>query len=160
MLADWPAAGSGAPLADLGAGSFLPAAAVPDSVSIEVSTSERVEVRDVTDAVADAVPADADGVCTVFVPHTTAGVVVNEAESGLLADVERALDRIAPADGDYEHDRVDDNAAAHLRATLLGESVSIPVAGGDLALGTWQSVLLVECDGPRSRSLEVAVAGR
>ncbi|MFC3476556.1 secondary thiamine-phosphate synthase enzyme YjbQ [Halobacterium litoreum] len=127
-------------------------------MSIEVSTSERVEVRDVTDAVRDAIPEDCErGVCTVYVPHTTAGVAVNEPESGLLRDLERALDALVPANGDYDHDRVDDNADAHLRAMLLGESATIPVRDGDLALGTWQAVLFVECDGPRTRSLSVTV---
>jgi secondary thiamine-phosphate synthase enzyme len=125
-------------------------------VTLEVTTGERVEVVDVTSEVAGTVPGDVErGVCTAFVPHTTAGVIVNERESGLLADVERALERLVPREEGYDHDAVDDNADAHLRATLLGESVSVPVVGGDLALGTWQSVLFVECDGPRTRSLEV-----
>ncbi|MDQ2054603.1 secondary thiamine-phosphate synthase enzyme YjbQ [Halobellus sp. H-GB7] len=125
-------------------------------MSIQVSTSERVAVVDVTAKVAQAVPDDVDrGVCTAFVPHTTAGVVVNENETRLLGDVERALDRIVPREGGYEHDTIDDNADAHLRAMLLGESVSVPVVDGELDLGTWQSVLFVECDGPRTRSLEV-----
>ncbi|WP_336037176.1 secondary thiamine-phosphate synthase enzyme YjbQ [Halobacterium yunchengense] len=127
-------------------------------MQLDVSTSERVDVVDVTESVRDAVPSAVDrGVCTVFVPHTTAGVVVNEAEPRLLGDVERALEKLVPRRGDYDHDDVDDNADAHLRATLLGESASIPVRDGDLALGTWQSVLFVECDGPRSRRLDVTV---
>jgi len=125
-------------------------------MSIQVSTSERVAVVDVTAKVAEAVPEDVErGVCTAFVPHTTAGVVVNENETRLLGDVERALDRIVPREGGYEHDTIDDNADAHLRAMLLGESVSVPVVAGGLDLGTWQSILFVECDGPRTRSLEV-----
>jgi secondary thiamine-phosphate synthase enzyme len=128
-------------------------------MSIDVRTEERVDVRNVTAAVAAAVPDDLDsGVCTVFVPHTTAGVVVNEDESRLLADVEDALERLVPRGEGYGHDAIDDNADAHLRAMLLGESVSIPVVDGDLALGTWQSVLFVECDGPRRRSLDVTTA--
>lgn len=125
-------------------------------MTIRVETDDRVAVVDVTDAVADAVPdAVAEGICTVFVPHTTAGVVVNERERGLLADVERTLERLVPRGEGYDHDAVDDNADAHLRAMLLGESVAVPVSDGDLALGTWQSVLLVECDGPRTRRLDV-----
>ncbi|MFA1611815.1 secondary thiamine-phosphate synthase enzyme YjbQ [Halobellus rubicundus] len=125
-------------------------------MSFQVETGERVDVRDVTAEVAAAVPADVErGVCTVFVPHTTAGVVVNENESRLRADLTRALDSIVPRGDGYEHDAIDDNADAHLRAMLLGESVSIPVADGSLDLGTWQSVLFVESDGPRTRSVEV-----
>lgn len=128
---------------------------------MEISTSERVELVDVTDAVADAVPADLEaGVCHVFVPHTTAGVIVNEPEPGLLADVERLLRRVVPQDDDYAHDRVDNNADAHLRSMLLGESVTVPVSAGELALGTWQSVLFVEGDGPRTRRLHVTTVAR
>lgn len=131
---------------------------VPVGMSIEIRTSDRLEVVDVTADIDEVVPADLErGVCTVFVRHTTAGVVVNEHESGLLSDIERALTRLVPDDDAYEHDRIDDNADAHLRAMLLGESVSVPVVGGELALGTWQSVLFVECDGPRTRRIDVTV---
>ena len=123
----------------------------------EVQTSDRTEVVDVTDRVADEIPDDATGVCTVFVRHTTAGVVLQESESGLLADIEDFVENLVPSDGDYRHDRIDDNADAHLRATVLGESVSVPVEDGELALGTWQAVLFVECDGPRRRTVEVTV---
>ena len=127
----------------------------------ELATSERVELLDVTDVVAEAVPADLEaGVCHVFVPHTTAGVIVNEPESGLLADVERLLGRLVPPEEAYEHDRIDDNAAAHLRSMLLGESVTLPVSAGELALGTWQAVLFVEGDGPRTRRLRVTTVAR
>lgn len=124
---------------------------------IEVATDERVAVVDVTDRVAAAVPDGADGAATVFVEHTTAGVTVNEAEARLLGDLETVLEQLVPAHGGWEHDALDGNADAHLRAMLLGESVTVPVADGDLALGSWQSVLLVECDGPRRRTIEVVV---
>ncbi|MFC7154538.1 secondary thiamine-phosphate synthase enzyme YjbQ [Halomarina halobia] len=119
-----------------------------------VETDARTQVVDVTDRVAGAVPSDATGVCTVFVRHTTAGVVVNEAESRLLDDVVGFLGD-AVADDGWRHDELDGNADAHLRALLLGPSVTVPVADGRLALGRWQSVLLVECDGPRSRRVTV-----
>jgi len=123
---------------------------------IEVSTSERVEFIDVTSEVAATVPTGLDeGLCTVFVPHTTAGVIVNENENRLISDIERLLQRLVPREEGYEHDEIDDNADAHLRATLLGGSVSLPVEDGDLALGTWQSVMFVECDGPRTRHLRI-----
>ncbi|WP_251342253.1 secondary thiamine-phosphate synthase enzyme YjbQ [Haloplanus halophilus] len=119
-----------------------------------VSTDARLDVVDVTDRVAAAVPADADGTVTVFVEHTTAGVAINEAESRLLEDVETFLSDLVPDEG-WEHDRLDGNADAHLRALLLGPSATIPVDGGSLALGRWQSVLFVECDGPRERTVRV-----
>ena len=127
----------------------------------EVDTTERTQIVDVTEEVADELEADdrtiSEGLCTVFVRHTTAGVILQEAESGLLEDVKVHVEGLAPSDGDYRHDRIDDNADAHLRATVLGESVSVPVRDGDLALGTWQRVLFVECDGPRRRNVDVVV---
>lgn len=125
--------------------------------SFEVETSARTEVVDVTDDVEEAVPCDVSGVCTVFVRHTTAGVVVQEAESRLVDDVERYLEDVVPDEG-HAHDALDGNADSHIRATLVGSDVSVPVDDGRLALGTWQSVLLVECDGPRNREVAVEVA--
>ena len=126
-------------------------------MQIDVPTSERVEVLDVTGEVEDAVPENATGTCTVFVPHTTAGVTINENERRLLADLTTALDRLVPEDEDYGHNAVDDNADAHIRSMLLGSSVTVPVEDGDLGLGTWQSLLFVESDGPRTRRLTVTV---
>jgi secondary thiamine-phosphate synthase enzyme len=119
-----------------------------------VSTDARLDVRDVTEEVAATVPDGATGTLTVFVRHTTAGVVVNEAESKLLGDVKQFLGDLVPDEG-WEHDRLDGNADSHLRALLLGPSVTVPVDDGDLALGRWQSILLVDCDGPRERSVRV-----
>jgi secondary thiamine-phosphate synthase enzyme len=120
-----------------------------------VSTDARLDVVDVTDAVDAAVPDDAGtGTATVFVEHTTAGVVVNEAESNLLADVRAFLSDLVPDEG-WDHDRLDGNADSHLRALLLGPSETVPVEDGGLALGRWQSILLVDCDGPRERSVRV-----
>lgn len=124
----------------------------------QVSTDERVEAVDVTDEVAAEVPDAADGLATVFVEHTTAGVTVNEAEPRLLGDLEDALSRLVAEDGGWAHDELDDNADSHIRAMLVGNGPTIPVADGELQLGTWQSVLLVECDGPRTRTVRVAVA--
>jgi len=123
-------------------------------VTIGVSTDERLEVRDVTDAVAAGLPAGANGTCTVFVEHTTAGVVVQEAESRLMDDIEDALASLVPDDG-WRHDGLDGNADAHVRATLLGEHVTVPVSDGAPDMGTWQSILFVECDGPRERTVRV-----
>lgn len=123
----------------------------------DVRTDAETAVEDVTDRVNEAIPDDAAaGTCTVLVRHTTAGVVVNEAESRLLGDIERFVAELVPDRG-WRHDEIDDNADAHLRAMLLGPSVTLPVTDGRLDLGSWQSVLLVECDGPRSRTLEVVV---
>jgi len=119
-----------------------------------VSTDSPLSVVDVTDEVRTNLPNDADGTVTVFVRHTTAAVTVNEAESRLLGDFETALSGLVDDEG-WAHDDLDGNADAHVRALLIGPSVTVPVSGGDLDLGTWQSILLVECDGPRERAIDV-----
>ena len=125
------------------------------SETLSVTTDERLQVRDVTEGVRAAVPDDADGTVTVFSRHSTAAVAINEAESRLLDDLESFLANLVVDEG-WAHDEIDDNADGHLRATLVGPSETIPVADGTLQLGSWQSVLLVECDGPRSRTLLVS----
>ncbi|MFW6448464.1 MAG: secondary thiamine-phosphate synthase enzyme YjbQ [Halobacteriota archaeon] len=119
-----------------------------------VETDGPIAVVDVTAEAEALVPDTTAGACLVDVPHTTAGVVLNEAESNLLDDLAAALRAVVP-EGEYAHDRLDDNAAAHLRASLLGNAAVVPSADGEFALGTWQAVLLVECDGPRRRTLRV-----
>lgn len=120
----------------------------------EIRTGDQLDVVDVTDRIDDLLASDAEGACTVFVRHTTAGISVNEAESRLLDDVESFLGGVVPDEG-WAHDRLDDNADSHLRALLLGPGETLPVSGGELDLGTWQSVLLIECDGPRTRAVDV-----
>ncbi len=96
-----------------------------------------------------------DGLCLIFVPHATAAVVINEnADPNVCQDILDALGRLIP-EGSWRHDRVDNNAAAHIKATLLGPSETVAVRGGRLRLGTWQSVMLVEFDGPRERTVLV-----
>lgn len=121
-----------------------------------VETERRLCVVDVTDRVADAIRSDADGLCTVFVRHTTAGVCLQENERRLLGDIEHFLSETVPDDG-WAHDELDGNADSHLRAMLVGNTVTVPVVDGELDLGRWQSVLLVECDGPRTRQVSVRV---
>ena len=119
-----------------------------------MDTDGPLDVVDVTDQVAAAVPDVDAGVCTVFVEHTTAAVSINEAEPQLRDDIEQFIGTLSAPDG-WAHDALDGNADAHLRTSLLGRSVSVPVRDGDLTLGTWQSILVIECDGPRTRSLSV-----
>ncbi|MFQ3319673.1 MAG: secondary thiamine-phosphate synthase enzyme [Natronomonas sp.] len=121
-----------------------------------VETDRRTQVVDITERVAAALPEDATGTATVFVRHTTVGVTVNEAESRLLSDFESFLES-AVADEGWQHDQLDGNADSHLRALLCGPSETVPVTDGRLDLGTWQSVLVVECDGPQSRTVEIRV---
>jgi secondary thiamine-phosphate synthase enzyme len=119
-----------------------------------VSTGEATSVHDVTAEVESRLPSDANGTWTVFVEHTTAGLTLQEAESRLMTDIADALEDVV-ADEGWQHDRLDDNADGHIRATLVGSSVTVPVSNGELDLGTWQSVLLVECDGPRTRTIRL-----
>jgi len=124
--------------------------------TVTVETDSKTTVVDITGRVADQLPADADGVCTVYVRHTTAGVVVNEAERRLLDDLADGLETLVPDEG-WAHDALDGNADSHVRAMLVGESATVPVAAGELQLGRWQSILFVECDGPRTRTVDVVV---
>jgi secondary thiamine-phosphate synthase enzyme len=96
------------------------------------------------------------GLCTVFVPHTTAGVTINEnADPTVRSDMLAILDRLVPWRGDYDH--TEGNSAAHVKASLMGASCTVLVMGGRLRLGTWQGLYLAEFDGPRTRQVWVKV---
>jgi secondary thiamine-phosphate synthase enzyme len=127
--------------------------------TLRVRTREKFEIVDLTHDVAAVVERArvAEGICTVFVRHATAAIVINEnADAGVRADIVAALDKLFP-EGVWEHDRADDNGAAHLKAAFLGPSEAVPVRAGRLLLGTWQGIALVECDGPRDREIIVDV---
>ncbi len=124
---------------------------------LSIETPGRTAWLDIT-AQVQAAAADLgvrDGAITVFVPHTTAGITINEnADPDVLADLERALERMVPWRADYRHS--EGNAAAHVKASLMGSSVRVLVCAGRLQLGTWQSIFFCEFDGPRTRSVWVA----
>jgi secondary thiamine-phosphate synthase enzyme len=97
-----------------------------------------------------------EGACHVFVPHTTAGITINEnADPTVQSDILHALDRIVPWNDSYDHD--EGNAAAHIKTSLVGSSHVVFVSGGKLRLGTWQGIFLAEFDGPRTRKVWVKV---
>ena len=126
---------------------------------LRITTSQSQEVVDITDRVAGVLARSRrnEGICTVFVRHATAAIIINEnTDPGFRRDVVGALDRLFPQ-GIWEHDKVDDNGAAHLKAMILGPSETVPVRGGRLLLGTWQGIALVECDGPREREIVVDI---
>ncbi len=127
--------------------------------TVHVASTQRTQLLDITDAVVRACQGEraGDALALVYCPHTTAGVLIQEAEPGLLHDLETWLSRAVPDEGGYRHDRVDDNAASHLRAVVAGASVIVPIRKGRLALGTWQRILFVELDGPRRREVSVGV---
>lgn len=120
---------------------------------IEVKTRQREEVIDITDDVEKLL--EGEGIALIFTPHTTASIILNEAESRLLEDLISALERIVPRNSNYRHNEIDDNADAHIKASILGNSVILPFKNGKLQLGTWQRVLFVEFDGPRTRRVYV-----
>jgi secondary thiamine-phosphate synthase enzyme len=98
-----------------------------------------------------------NGLCSVFIPHATAAIVINENDDpNLCTDLLDALAKLVP-EGVWRHDRVDHNGAAHIKAAILGPSETIPVRGGRLQLGTWQAIMLVDLDGPRQRRVIVTV---
>lgn len=122
-------------------------------------TTAKREMIDITARVAEIVAREklAEGLCSVYTPHATAAIVVNENDDpNVCVDVLDALDRLIPA-GIWRHDRVDGNAASHIQATILGPGETIPVRAGRLCLGTWQAVMLVELDGPRERRVVVTL---
>ena len=126
---------------------------------LRIRTAAKREMVDLTARVVEIVARSglAEGLCSVYVPHATAAVVINENDDpNVCTDVLDALDRLIPA-GIWRHDRVDGNAASHIQATLLGPGETIPVKDGRLQLGTWQAVMLVELDGPRERRVLVSV---
>lgn len=95
-----------------------------------------------------------EGVVTVFIPHTTAGITINEnADPDVTADMEMVLDRVVPWNGGYRH--FEGNTAAHVKASMMGSSAQVIVSGGVLQLGTWQSLYFCEFDGPRTRQVWV-----
>lgn len=126
---------------------------------IEVRTRRREELVDITDRVADVVAASgvAEGVAELWCPHTTAALTVNEAADPSVArDIVAGLARLVPRDAGWQH--AEGNSDAHLKSSLFGVSVRVPVSRGRLALGTWQGVFFCEFDGPRSRRVEVRVS--
>jgi secondary thiamine-phosphate synthase enzyme len=124
-----------------------------------IATSRTQEMIDITARVAEAVRQSKidSGICLIYVPHATASIVINEnADPNVCDDILEAMGRMVP-EGIWRHDRIDNNAAAHIKATILGPGETVPVQSGSLQLGTWQSVMLVEFDGPRERTVVVEV---
>ncbi len=129
---------------------------------LAVSTSRRKELVDITYEVENVVKESGvkNGICTVFVPHATAAIIANEHESGLMQDILRALEELVPPNGKWLHNRIDNNADAHILASIIGPSRTFPIVDGRLVRGTWQNIFLVELDGPRPhRRVIVTVIG-
>ena len=128
---------------------------------LKIQTRAQTEFVDITADVQVAVSNTGvkDGVVTIFLPHTTAGVTINEnADPDVTADLELILDRMVPWTGGYAH--VEGNSAAHVKASMMGASAQVIVQDGRLALGTWQAIYFCEFDGPRHRRCIVTALGR
>jgi len=125
---------------------------------IDLKTSRREEFVDITGLVARAVAASgvSSGAALVFCPHTTAAVTINEnADPDVVADLTRGLADLAPRDAGWRH--AEGNSDGHLKSSLVGPSLTVPIEGGRLALGTWQGIYFCEFDGPRSRHVSVTL---
>ncbi len=125
---------------------------------IEIKTRSRVEFQDITSKVRDVVAASGvrNGLCFIFVPHTTAGLLVNEhADPAVVEDIAAQLDAMVPQHKSYRH--TEGNSPAHIKAGILGDSRTLFIESGELVLGTWQGIFFAEFDGPRSRSILVKI---
>ncbi len=128
--------------------------------SINVKTRSRTEFIDITDEINKLIKESKvrDGICCVYVPHTTAGIMINEgADPSVQLDIQRTLVRLVPFEGDYSHS--EGNSPAHIKSVLTGTSQSIIIENGRLSLGTWQSIFFCEFDGPRHRQVMVKIIG-
>lgn len=127
-------------------------------VTISVRTDSRIDMVDITASVQREVSkADvSDGVCVVYVPHTTAGVTINEgADPAVCQDIIGKLNELVPPNAGYRH--MEGNADSHIKASMMGSSVTLLVENGRLVLGTWQKIFFCEFDGPRSRRVYVKI---
>ena len=127
---------------------------------LEVITQKRTHFEEITDEVQEIIDESGiqEGICCIYVPHTTAGIFINEnADPDVKWDIETTLDNLIPWNDDYKH--IEGNAAAHIKAVLTGNSCFIPIQKGKLLLGTWQGIFFAEFDGPRTRKVIIKTLG-
>jgi len=127
-------------------------------IILNIATRARTDFIDITQKVNEAVKDSkmTEGVCYVFIPHTTASITINEnADPDVFFDIKKELEKIIPFDDKYQH--TEGNSAAHIKASIIGSSESVLVENGRLLLGTWQGIFLCEFDGPRQRKVFVKI---
>jgi secondary thiamine-phosphate synthase enzyme len=132
-----------------------------------IQTHKRMEIQDITDSAVKIIGESkvADGLVNLWVPHATAAVAVNEHDEDLWDDILAAFERLAPMEGSYRHNakyswsESEQNAHAHILNCLIKPDVTVPLENGRMRLGTWQSVLFIEMDGPRTRHVQVQIMG-
>ena len=125
---------------------------------IEVITQKRTHFEDITEEVQKVVNESNvnEGICYIYVPHTTAGVFINEnADPDVKWDVQQSLEKLVPWDDNYKH--IEGNAAAHIKSILVGTNTFVPIKNGKLMLGTWQGIFFAEFDGPRDRKVIIKI---
>ncbi len=125
---------------------------------ITIQTNSHTQILDITAQVQKVVEESriTEGLCCVFVPHTTAGVTINEnADPSVKLDILMELNKVIPFDDNYSH--LEGNSAAHIKASIVGFSVNVPVKNNNLLLGTWQGICFCEFDGPRRRHFYVKI---
>jgi len=125
---------------------------------INIKTKAKAEFIDITEEVTRAIKESGinDGIAYIFVPHTTAGITINEgADASVKGDILRMLNKLVPYDGDYSH--AEGNSPAHIKSTLTGVSLFVIIKEGKLVLGTWQSIFFCEFDGPRHRKAIIKI---
>ena len=125
------------------------------SKNISISSKERIELIDITIKIRELIKNEGykQGLVNIFIKHTTCGIIINEAESGLLKDIINHLSKLVPYKAGYLHDRIDSNADAHIKSVIINSSIMVPIFNNDLAIGTWQSILFYDLDGPRNRTI-------
>ncbi len=126
--------------------------------TITIKTSRHTELKNVTLEIESLVRESAcsNGICYLYVPHTTAGVLINEGDDpGVARDIETTLDRLVPHHGDYKH--AEGNSDSHIKTAIIGSSESVWIEDGRLVLGRWQAIFFAEFDGPRTRELRVKI---
>ncbi len=128
---------------------------------LELETNDKVELVDITQNMNAAVAESGlrKGLVNVYSSHSTSGIFINENESGLLEDFMDVIQLIVPTNGNYQHNRIDNNADSHLRSFLIGCNETIPFKNGSMSLGTWQSVFFLELDGPQTRRVTITIIG-
>ena len=130
-------------------------------IEIHLRSSQRIELIDITGKVNDALAPlkISEGLCNLFVTHTTAAVIVSENwDPDVCSDILRHLEKLVPREADYKHG--EGNSQAHILSVMLGTSINVPVKDGKLRLGRWQGVMFAEFDGPRDRTVIVTGVGR
>lgn len=125
--------------------------------TIKITTKKKYEVVDITPEVEKHVKKIDEGIAVVYTPHATGGIIINENyDPNIGLDIMEALDKIIP-EGQWRHDKVDNNGAAHIKSAITGPSETILIQDGKLQLGTWQSICFCEFDGPRERKIIIKV---